>query len=792
MLSTAYNWPVTSGHEPANLRTEGSNNLGLSSDTVLVADGIYTGAENKNMSFGRKAITVASLRGPDNCIIDCEADGRVFVLEYESSESILEGFTIRNASNSALACKGLSPLIRHNIIVGNGATRGAAIWAYSANLRIEDNIFRDNVGYEGGAIYMDRSTGTIIGNRFEGNGAGIPNPQGNHAGGAIYCTYLSSPLIMHNDFINNSTAFGGAIATRLTSSPRLVGNRFDGNRASYSGGALFLVKGTPVLQNNIIVNNYAAEKAGGLFLHTVKVSMYNNTIANNSSPLAGGILAFREASADVVNSILWNNSGGEIVCDLGGTANVSYSDVMGGFVGICNMNIDPKFANEGAGDYRLAYDSPCISVGTANGAPEEDIDGNPRPDPIGTTPDIGACENRNGVAAPPNMSPFADAGSDQMAHLGTVVTLYGKDSYDQDGHYPLSYNWQIISAPEGTAPYLIDPTMANPVLTIDEFAVGDYEITLIVTDALGKESIPDNVRISTFNAPPVAEAGEDLSIIRIGTTVRLDGTQSYDDEGDPLTYQWAIRTKPVGSLAVLSDPTAPIPSFQADVHGDYIVELIVSDPWTSGTPDTVTISFSNVTPIADAGDNQSSVQGDMIKLNGSGSSDGNLDPLSYSWSIVSKPEDSLAEVANPTSVQTSFFTDLAGAYVISLVVNDGFIDSVPSNITVVAVSFQDATVATLQETIESTNDPDAVSDDAWKNKNMRNSLTNKINSALSLINNGYYEEALDKLQNDILGKTDGCAETGAPDKNDWIRDCDSQNHVYPLVIEAINHLQSLI
>jgi len=30
MLSTAYNWPVTSGHEPANLRTEGSNNLGLS------------------------------------------------------------------------------------------------------------------------------------------------------------------------------------------------------------------------------------------------------------------------------------------------------------------------------------------------------------------------------------------------------------------------------------------------------------------------------------------------------------------------------------------------------------------------------------------------------------------------------------------------------------------------------------------------------------------------------------------------------------------------------------------
>jgi hypothetical protein len=48
-----------------------------------------------------------------------------------------------------------------------------------------------------------------------------------------------------------------------------------------------------------------------------------------------------------------------------------------------------------------------------------------------------------------------------------------------------------------------------------------------------------------------------------------------------------------------------------------------------------------------------------------------------------------------------------------------------------------------------------------------------------------YEEALDKLENDILQKTNGCAETGAPDKNDWIRDCDTQNQVYPFITEAI-------
>jgi hypothetical protein len=48
-----------------------------------------------------------------------------------------------------------------------------------------------------------------------------------------------------------------------------------------------------------------------------------------------------------------------------------------------------------------------------------------------------------------------------------------------------------------------------------------------------------------------------------------------------------------------------------------------------------------------------------------------------------------------------------------------------------------------------------------------------------------YEEALDKLENDILQKTNGCAETGAPDKNDWIQDCDTQNQVYPFITEAI-------
>ena len=52
--------------------------------------------------------------------------------------------------------------------------------------------------------------------------------------------------------------------------------------------------------------------------------------------------------------------------------------------------------------------------------------------------------------------------------------------------------------------------------------------------------------------------------------------------------------------------------------------------------------------------------------------------------------------------------------------------------------------------------------------------------------------ALDKLENDILRKTDGCATTGAPDNNDKITDCDAQGQVYPQILVAIDLLRAMV
>ena len=393
----------------------------------------------------------------------------------------------------------------------------------------------------------------------------------------------------------------------------------------------------------------------------------------------------------------------------------------------------------------------------------------------------GMCKNEVS-----NEKPVANAGVDQTLHAGSLVSLNGINSADPDGNYPLIYSWQLISKPTGSSAFLSGSDTSSPTFIADK--LGDYSIQLIVSDSQGLSSDPDVVLISTNNSAPVADAGPDQVVIQVGTQVYLDGSKSWDDNGDPITFFWSLKNKPTESTAILSNASSATPSFIADIHGEYVIQLIVSDSWSSSDIDTVTISFENIKPVAVAGNNQSMLQGSTVSLNGVNSFDPNLDPLNFFWSIISKPTNSTAQIYSPNIPETEFVVDLAGEYLISLIVNDGILNSEPSNISIVAISHQNATTTILQE---SQNLINTLNEDLLKNPKLTNTLTNKINSALEKINQGLYQEALDQLQNDILIKTNGCAEIGVPDKNDWIEDCQSQGQIYPMIIQAIDLLKVL-
>ena len=92
----------------------------------------------------------------------------------------------------------------------------------------------------------------------------------------------------------------------------------------------------------------------------------------------------------------------------------------------------------------------------------------------------------------------------------------------------------------------------------------------------------------------------------------------------------------------------------------------------------------NNIPVADAGADQNVDTGSSILLDGSGSSDPDGDEIAYSWFFVSVPAGSSAILANFTTVTPSFTADVDGVYEISLVVNDGVLDSETDTINVTA------------------------------------------------------------------------------------------------------------
>ncbi|EFA79400.1 hypothetical protein PPL_07818 [Heterostelium album PN500] len=139
-------------------------NKDQSSLVIIAMPGTYRGPNNKELLINFN-VEIRSEGGYSATIIDCENAGSAFTIQFSNS-FILSGFTITNCNSQT----------------------GGAISATDSNVNVKESKFINNKGYQGGAIYLDK-TNFNLENSF------ISKNQALDKGAAIYISDSSSNIL---------------------------------------------------------------------------------------------------------------------------------------------------------------------------------------------------------------------------------------------------------------------------------------------------------------------------------------------------------------------------------------------------------------------------------------------------------------------------------------------------------------------------------------------------------------------------------------------------------------------
>jgi len=390
-------------------------NASQDGDTVLVADGTYSGPGNRDIDFNGKSITVTSQNGPASTIINCAGfyagDGsgnhRGFYIHNNETAVTISGFSVQNGygfSGGGIYNNGGQLAITNCIISNNRAIYGGGICSNGGSVVLTNSDITLNTGQDaGGGIQADHATiknCNIVGNKaiylaVNAFGGGmqvsestvincvIRGNESNFAGGidARYCV-VKGCTIIGNTAIENS--YGGIFAIEDTITDCVISR----NTSQY-GSSGIEANGRTTITNCEVTENTGYNEFGGPssgISCTGDVSVTNCTVVSNATDY--GIYFIGNTS--ITNCILYSDKHIEIYNNPNNVATITVirSDIQGGYPGIGNIDKDPQFVNAAAGDLHLKPGSPCLGKGTPNGAPATDLDGNPRPNP----PSMGAYE----------------------------------------------------------------------------------------------------------------------------------------------------------------------------------------------------------------------------------------------------------------------------------------------------------------------------------------------------------------------------------------------------------------
>jgi len=385
--------------------------------------------------------------------------------------------------------------IENNAIKCNAFCAGGGIDIYGKGTMTENSISYNRIessrnGSRGGGIsavgavtkYIEITSNEIISNQVISKGK---RSQDKIGGGGLWISEYSNSLIYGNRFQDNRISselenFGaGVVFYRMNVSNKFCSNHVVINSCSNKsyGGGVCILKSSICAFNNIISHNRSSF-GGGMYLlgkynrfqEVTRLRIMNNTFVYNTAFSKGGGIYIQNSDPVVFNSIVWHNSAREdpgihIVKGRTDKTYIGYSDVQN-LRQDSNGNIseDPLFANS---LFELSNESPCIGTGIDDllvegrnyCCPNCCLNGNPRPLPTGSKPDMGAYEHE----------------------LGDETTMLNYATCTESVEYTLKQNYPNPFNPKTNIQFSI-PKTENVTLKI--YNLVGQELTTLVSEKL--------------------------------------------------------------------------------------------------------------------------------------------------------------------------------------------------------------------------------------------------------------------------------------------------------------------
>ncbi len=551
-------------------------------DQIYVKSGTYSLSSELTMS---KTVTMyggfpngmtsptLSDRNPDSypSIIDGGDSVRCMMV---TAFNVIDGFTFQNGRTTLNAgamyidyprydC-GVSPdmvvTVRNCKFLNNYAgVHGGAIYDLGSDALIENCVFLNNEADSGGAI-KQAGTSTTIRNCIFGNNQGT---------------------------ISGSGWIGGAIT----------------GDARYDAGLGHWVYTYGTITNCLFYGNTSAANGGAIGYHDSHPTITNCTFADNSAVGNGGAIFGNTANPVLKNCILWNNTPNQIYNEFstpGTTA--TYCDIEDGFAGTGNINLNPQFI--GGGDYHLnEVTSPCIDTGTNSGAPDDDLEENPRPqdgDGNGSAiTDMGAYEFQ-----PPNIDLVIDSivltpSSPMIGESVNITITVSNQGTTDSGPFWVAWYTGLASPPSVGDPapehaYVSNLAGGASTTTVDYYtyftpgshtmyALADQYDAVDETDETNNILGPQTVNVTdvdlvvnsiTYN-PTSPKVGEPVTITVTFSNQGTTDAGSFwvdwyaDETSAPVAGDYGDRAQNFASLAAGASNTM-VSTYTYTTEGDYI------------------------------------------------------------------------------------------------------------------------------------------------------------------------------------------------------------------------------